>query len=160
MFTYIYTHTHIFFNNICHRFEDQDHCSFIKQVCIALWLYKLLSSCPSIHLSTPSFIPKIFIEGNIVQWGFPGGSGGRESAYNGGDLDSIPGLGRYPGGGHGNSLQYSCLENPHGQRSLEGYRPWVCKESDKTKRLSTNSIVHNSINSSLPRLGSFFKSLV
>jgi len=34
------------------------------------------------------------------------------------DLGSIPGLGRSPGGGHGNPLQYSCLENPHGQRSL------------------------------------------
>ena len=38
-----------------------------------------------------------------------------------GDLGSIPGLGRSPGGRHGNPLQYSCLENPHGQRSLAGY---------------------------------------
>ena len=37
----------------------------------------------------------------------------------------------------GNSLQYSCLENPHGQRSLAGYSPWGCKELDITKRLST-----------------------
>ena len=43
--------------------------------------------------------------------GFSGGSGSRESACNAGDLDSIPGLGRSPGGGHGNPLQYSCLEN-------------------------------------------------
>ena len=43
---------------------------------------------------------------------FPDGSVGKESAYNAGDLDSIPGLGRSPGGGHGNPLQYSCLENP------------------------------------------------
>ena len=43
---------------------------------------------------------------------FPGGSDGKESAYNVGDLGSIPGLGRYPGRGHGNPLQYSCLENP------------------------------------------------
>ena len=40
------------------------------------------------------------------------------------DLGSVPGLGRFPGGGHVNSLQYSCLENPHGQRSLMGYSPW------------------------------------
>ena len=39
------------------------------------------------------------------------------------DLDSIPGLGRSPGGGHGNPLQYSCLENPHGQRYQAGYSP-------------------------------------
>ena len=44
--------------------------------------------------------------------GFPGGSGSKESACNAGDLGSIPGLGRSPGGGHGNPLQYSCLENP------------------------------------------------
>ena len=39
------------------------------------------------------------------------------------DVGSIPGLGRSPGGGHGNLLQYSHLENPHGQRSLVGYSP-------------------------------------
>ena len=37
------------------------------------------------------------------------------------DAGLIPGLGRSPGGGHGNPLQYSCLENPHGPRSLAGY---------------------------------------
>ena len=52
---------------------------------------------------------------------FPGGSNGEESACNMGNLDSIPGLGRSPGGGRGNPLQYSCLENPHGQWSLSGY---------------------------------------
>ena len=46
---------------------------------------------------------------------------------------SIPGLGRSPGGGHGNPLQYSCLENLHGQRSLAGYSPWGRKESDMTE---------------------------
>ena len=40
-----------------------------------------------------------------------GGSGSKESACNVGDLGSVPGLGRSPGGGHGNSLQYSYLEN-------------------------------------------------
>ena len=42
-------------------------------------------------------------------------------------------LGRSPGGGHGNRLQYSCLENIHGHRSLVGCRPWGCKESDTTE---------------------------
>ena len=50
--------------------------------------------------------------------GFPGGSDSKESACNVGDLGSIPGVGRSPGGGHDNPLQYACLENPHGQRSL------------------------------------------
>ena len=53
-------------------------------------------------------------------------------------LGSIPGLGSSPRGGHGNPLQYSCLENPHGQRSLEGYRPWGCKESNTTEQRSTH----------------------
>ena len=53
------------------------------------------------------------------------------------DLGSIPGLGRSPGGGHGNPFQYSSLENPHGQRSLEGYNPWGHKELDMSQQLST-----------------------
>ena len=49
--------------------------------------------------------------------GFPGGSDGKESACNLGDLGSIPGLGRSPGGGHSNPLQRSCLENPMDRRA-------------------------------------------
>ena len=65
----------------------------------------------------------------VTLWevGFPGGSDSKESACNMGDLGLIPGLGRSPGEGHGNPLQYSCLENPHGYRSLEG-----CKQSVMT----------------------------
>ena len=48
---------------------------------------------------------------SITVMGFPGGSNGKESACSVGDLGSIPGLGRSPGGGNGNPLQYSCLEN-------------------------------------------------
>ena len=55
-----------------------------------------------------------------------------------GDLGSIPELGRSHGGGQGNPLLlYSCLETPHGQRSLAGYNPWGRKESDMIERLST-----------------------
>ena len=50
---------------------------------------------------------------------FLGGSDGKESTCNAGDLGLIPGLGRSPGGGNGNPLQYSFLENPHGQRSWQ-----------------------------------------
>ena len=67
--------------------------------------------------------------------GFPGGtahrfsdvSGGKESACNVGDLGSIPGLGWSPGEGKGYPLQYSRLENPHGQRELLGYSPQDCR---------------------------------
>ena len=54
---------------------------------------------------------KIFKDNLQIQNGFPGGSKGKESACNAGDLGSIPGLGRSPGEGNGNPLQYSCLEN-------------------------------------------------
>ena len=71
--------------------------------------------------------------------GFPGVSDGKASTCNAGDLGSTPGLGRSPGGGHGNPLQYSCLENPHGLRSLAAYSPWGHKELDMTERLTTRS---------------------
>ena len=61
----------------------------------------------------------------------------KESACNAGDAGNtglIPGLGRSPGGEHGNLLQYSCL------RSLEGYNPEGCKESDTTERLGTATV--------------------
>ena len=49
----------------------------------------------------------------IVFFGvFPGGSAGKESTCKAENLDSIPGLGRSPGGGHGNPVKCSCLENP------------------------------------------------
>ena len=49
------------------------------------------------------------------------------------DSGLIPEFERSSGGGHGNPLLYSCLENPHGQRNLAGYSPWGHKESDTTK---------------------------
>ena len=64
----------------------------------------------------------------------------KESACKAGDLDLIPGLGRSPGTGHGNPLQYSCLENPHGQRRLAGYSSWGHKESDTTKHSTAHSL--------------------
>ena len=66
-------------------------------------------------------------------WGFPGGSDGKEFACNVGDLGSIPGLGRYPEEELGNPLQYSCLENPHGQRILVDYNPLGSKELNRTE---------------------------
>ena len=71
------------------------------------------------HLLTPS-----------LDLGFPGGSDGKESACNAGDLGSIPGLGSSPGEGNGYPLQYSCLENPMDRGAfglLAGYSPWGCR---------------------------------
>ena len=77
------------------------------------WVGKI--PCLKDRLPTPLFV------------GFPGGSDGKESACNVGDLGSIPGLGRFLEGRHGNPLQYSCLKNPHVQRSLVGRSPWSHK---------------------------------
>ena len=65
---------------------------------------------------------------------------GKGSICNAGDLGSIPGLRISPGGGPGNRLQSSCLENPHGQRSLGGCSPWGHKELDTTEQRSTAHI--------------------
>ena len=67
---------------------------------------------------------------------FPGGSGGKESACNAGSPDSILGLGRAPGEGNCNPLQYSCLENSHGQRSLKGFR-----DSDTAEQLTLTNLL-------------------
>ena len=71
-----------------------------------------------------------------AQHGFPGGVEGKESACNAGDTGSVPGSGRFPGEGNGNLLQYSCLGESHGQRSLVAYSPWGHKESDITERVA------------------------
>ena len=66
-----------------------------------------------------------------------GVSDGKESTCNVGDLGSIPGLGKSPGGGHGNPLQ-SCLESAHGQKCLACYSPWGHRESDTTEQQRTH----------------------
>ena len=83
--------------------------------------------------------------------GLPVGSDGKEYGCNVGDLGLIPGLGRSPGGEHGNPLQYACLENPLGQRSLAGYSPWGCKQSDATEQLSTTQHPHFHVHICLAR---------
>ena len=67
--------------------------------------------------------------------GFPGGSDVKESASNAGHPGSISVSGGSPEDGNGNPLQYFCLENSHGQRSLVGYSSWGRKELDMTERL-------------------------
>ena len=69
-------------------------------------------------------------------WGFPGGSDGKESVYNVGDLGSIRGLGRFPWRREWQSTPVLLLGEFHGQRSLAGYSSWNHQESDTTKRLT------------------------
>ena len=63
----------------------------------------------------------------IVYWGFPGGSAGKESACNAGDLSSIPGLGGSPGEANGHPLQYYCLGNPMDRGVWQAIVHWVTK---------------------------------
>ena len=65
--------------------------------------------------------------------GFPGGSDGKESACNVGDLGLVPGLGRAPGEGNGNTLQYSCLEDPMERRAN-------CVQSMGSQRVGHNLV--------------------
>ena len=71
--------------------------------------------------------------------GFPGGSYGKESAYNPGEEGLIPGSGRSPGGGHGNPLQYSCLENPMVRGVWQATVPGVA-ELDMTEWLILSKV--------------------
>ena len=83
---------------------------------------------------TPALsVPNSHYSVSSLDQGFPGGSDGKESACNVGDLGLIPGLGRSLGEGNGNPLQYSCLENPYEQKNLVGYSPWGHKELDMTE---------------------------
>ena len=67
----------------------------------------------------------------MIGKGFPDDSDGKESACNAGDLGSIPGLGKSPGEGNGNPLQYSCLEKSMDRGPCQA-RPW----DHKTVRVS------------------------
>ena len=73
--------------------------------------------------------------------GFPGGSDGKESTCNAGDLGSIPGLGRSTGEGNIYPLQGSCLKI-HGQKRLADYSPWNHKVSDMTEQLSLSLYIY------------------
>ena len=81
-----------------------------------------------------SFEIYLYLTHTTITFGFPSGSDGKVSACNAGDQGSIPGLGRSPGEGNGNPLQYSCLEN-----SMDGGAWWATvhgvAESDMTGRL-------------------------
>ena len=72
----------------------------------------ILTSVPFHHVPFLALLVTFLKIFACVSLGFPGGSGGRESACNAGGPGLIPRSGRSPGGEYGNPLQYSCLENP------------------------------------------------
>ena len=73
--------------------------------------------------------------------GFPGGSDGKASASNAGNLGSITGSGRSPGEENGKPLQYPCLEKSHRQRSLVGCSTWGHKETGMTEQLTLYTFI-------------------
>ena len=75
-----------------------------------IFVFLMLSFKPTFSLYSFTFIKRLFSSSSLSD--FPGGSAGKASAYNEGDLGSIPGLERSSGEGNGNPLQYSCLGNP------------------------------------------------
>ena len=95
--------------------------------------FQVFPSCISNLIGSPTWTPslffklfnKVYIMAQTV-----------ESTCNVGDSGSIPVSGRSPGGGHGNQLQCSCLQNPDRQRSLVGCSPWGRKVSNMTEQLS------------------------
>ena len=95
-----------------------------------LYIYIYIYTYPHTHIYIHMYI-------HTYTMGFPGGLNSTKSTCSAGDIGLIPGLGRSPGGGHSNQLQYPCLENPHGQGSVVDYSPWGHKESDMTKQLNT-----------------------
>ena len=90
-----------------------------------LWRTQLAVYC-FLYQQHPSYLVHL----NLI---FPGVSHGKASAYNAGDLGSILGSGRSPGGGNGSPLQYSCLEIPMDGGTWLSYSPWGCKELDMTQ---------------------------
>ena len=90
-------------------------------------------------LTTSPLWSYIFLLFSILKFMvFPGGSDGKESSCQAGDLGLILGSGKSPGEGSGNPLQYSCLENLM-DRGAAGYSPWGYKESDRTEHTHTHT---------------------
>ena len=104
-----------------HRSVSEKHC--------------LTNRLSFLHFSVYNYVGALSLGFVAMLGGFPGGSDGKASAYNAGDLGSIPGSGR-SGEGNGNPLQYSCLEKCYGQKRLVGYSSRGCKELDTTEQLN------------------------
>ena len=97
---------------------------------------KLLFNSSNIYPMYLSYMVYILLNYSIYV-GFPGGPDGKEFTCNVGDLGSIPGLGRSPGGGYSNPLHYSYLKNPMDRGAWEAVGHGGHKESDMSERLST-----------------------
>ena len=133
---WIYVYTSIYLIHFAAQQKLTHYKSTILQKELPWWLRFTLLHSRSYHIINQLYSKKSFL----------GGSDGKESTCNA--VDSISGLGRSPGERSGNPLQYSCLENPHGQRSLVGYSPWGHKESDMLSN-SAHALKNFALNSSI-----------
>ena len=88
------------------------------------------------------FLTTTFNLNLFLVWNFPGGSNSKVSAYNAGDLGSLPGSGRSPGEGNGNPLQYSCLENPMDGGSWQSTVPGVAKSRTRLSDFTYSEYTH------------------
>ena len=123
---YIYAHTYPSLSLSIDRYLGCSHVLAIEIILQQIW------GCIYIFELEFSFSLDIYLG-----IGFTGSLAAKECTCNAGDLGLIPGLGRCPGGGRDNPLQYCCLENPRGQRSLAGCSQRGRTESDRTEWLST-----------------------
>ena len=111
-------------------------CSLICKEWMVIYTFgRLFIKTPELYLaSTSQFLQTLVL---IIEGASLGSSDGKESTYSAGDLGLVLGLVRFPWKRTWQPIQYSCLENPHGQKSPAGYSPWSCKEPDMTEWLST-----------------------
>ena len=102
----------------------------------------MLSFKPTFSLSSFTFIKRLFSSSSLSAMGFPGGAEVKASACNAGDLGLIPGLGRSPGEGNGNPLQYPCLENP-----MDGGAWWASVHGVAKSRTRLSDFISLSLHS-------------
>ena len=114
-----YSFKYQFYYFICTSLETTTTC-MLDSLC----LYSILNLFSFIYFSYLVFLH--------LAMGFPSGSDGKASVYNAGDPGLIPGLGRSPGRRKWQPTPVLLPKKSHGQRSLVGYSPWGCKESDMT----------------------------
>ena len=108
-------------------------CPPIRQICGQLYKDQGLDKWLQVYSNT--FVSPSY---QSLQ-GFPGGSVGKESAHSAGDAGLIPGSRRSPGGGHGNPLRHSCLENPRDRGAWHATVHGVAKSWTQMKHLSTHA---------------------
>ena len=104
--------------------------------CFHFWatvINAVMKTCVQGFVRTSIFTYLGCISRSGIAGSFPDGSDGKESACNAGDLGSVPGLGRFPWRREWQPTPVFLCGEYHGLRSLVGYSPWGCKESDMTE---------------------------